>query len=43
VAFERLRNFAAEGALVLPGHDGRVKEAFEEVTGTPSRYAVRLA
>jgi len=43
LAFERLERLSAEGAAVVPGHDGAVMDRFERVAGQRAQYAVRLA
>lgn len=41
-AFETVSRFAEAGAVVVPGHDGRVMDRFPRVEGDGSSFVVRL-
>jgi glyoxylase-like metal-dependent hydrolase (beta-lactamase superfamily II) len=43
LAFERLAELGAQGAAVVPGHDGSVMQAFERLAGPCADYVARLA
>jgi glyoxylase-like metal-dependent hydrolase (beta-lactamase superfamily II) len=42
VAFERLAGLAADGAVVVPGHDGAVMDRFERMGGRRGEFISRL-
>jgi glyoxylase-like metal-dependent hydrolase (beta-lactamase superfamily II) len=43
VAFERLAQLSAEGAVVVPGHDGSVMHNFMRMEGRVAGFAARLS